>query len=283
MARSLTELIQDTVNATTTVNATIPTDLPEYVGSDTENLYVVGHKGTAPVKIKVRANDCCTGIVLGTEGGTEVEGGVKYGGVFATFEALNEGRDALEDNTLYIVNDKGSIELYLYEAKAHTEGVLHQLSGGVNVILTDPISEVSECPIANQINPVTGELKCNLNELVCGDYFFKNHMELKKFVGDTLSMTSAKGMFAGTRLTEFCGDLSALETADNMFANGPALDHKSITYIADTIKDVRGVVGVHRIHISYNPAEVTEEQKNEFDTEIRAKGWAVIWAEGTTV
>ena len=282
MAKSLTDLLKSKASTSQITNSqsSIPTDLYEYVGSDTNDLYVIGHKGNVPVKIKVRANSCCDGIDLGgnNSGGDTpaVVGGIKKGSSFASFNALHTAYKAglLEANTIYDVSDKGTIEQYIYSVNENGASTLHQISGNFNMIVSDPGSDRSACAL--ELN--NGVLHYNLPELVIGDYLFKGWKEMTTFISDTPSLTSGKQMFKNTSLTTFCGELSALENGEEMFGTGVKLDYDSVLSIVDSIKDVSSISGAHYIHIGYNSndSELVSE-KDSLTTEFTNKGWNVIW------
>ena len=282
MAKSLTDLIKSKANTvpTPTQQSTVPTNLPEYVGSNTENLYVIGHKNGVPVKIKVRANSCCDGIDLGGNGSSSddpiIQGSIKKGASFASFNALYTAYKAgqLETDTIYDVSDKGTIEQYVYTVDEMNNKAIHQISGNFNIIVSDPGSGRSACTL--ELN--NGILHYNLPELVVGDYLFKGWTEMTAFISDTPSMISAKEMFRNTSLTTFCGELSSLESADHMFGHGVKLDYDSVLNIVDSIKDVKDITGTHNIEIGYNSADIQlAEELNAFQTELNAKGWNVTW------
>ena len=283
MAKSLTDLLKSkaSTSQTTNLQSGIPTDLYEYVGSDTNDLYVIGHKGNVPVKIKVRANSCCDGIDLGgnNSGGGDtptVVGGIKKGSSFASFNALHTAykNSLLEVDTIYDVTDKGTTEQYIYSKDANGITSLHQISGNFNMIVSDPGSDRSACTL--ELN--NGVLHYNLPELVVGDYLFKGWKEMTTFISDTPSLTSGKQMFKNTSLTTFCGELSALENGEEMFGTGVKLDYDSVLNIVDSIKDVSGISGAHYIHIGYNSndSELISE-KDSLTAELTNKGWSVIW------
>jgi hypothetical protein len=286
MAKSLTDLLKSKASTSqqTTQQSSIPTDLYEYVGSDTNDLYVIGHKGNVPVKIKVRANSCCDGIDLGnnTPGGgggeTPTVNGIKKGASFSTFNALYTAYKGslLEANTVYDVSDKGTIEQYIYSVNENGASTLHQISGNFNMIVSDPGAGRSACTL--ELNK--GVLQYNLPELVIGDYLFKGWSEMTAFISDTPSLVSGKQMFKNTSLTTFCGELSALEDGEEMFGTGVKLDYDSILNIVDSIKDVKGIAGTHRIHIGYNSGDSEFiAEKNSLTSELTNKGWSVIWLE----
>ena len=282
MAKSLTDLIKSKANTvpTATQQSTVPTNLPEYVGSNTENLYVIGHKNGVPVKIKVRANTCCDGIDLGGNSSSPdepiIQGGIKKGASFASFNLLYDAYKAgqLETDTIYDVSDKGTIEQYVYTADEMNNKAIHQISGNFNMIVSDPGSGRSACTL--ELN--NGILRYNLPELVVGDYLFKGWTEMTAFISDTPSLVSAKEMFRNTSLTTFYGELSSLESADHMFGYGVKLDYDSVLNIVDSIKDVKDIVGVHNIEIGYDSTdEQLVKELNAFQTELNAKGWNVTW------
>lgn len=286
MAKSLTDLLKSKASTSqqTSQQSSIPTDLYEYVGSDTNDLYVIGHKGNVPVKIKVRANSCCDGIDLGNNnsggggGETPTVNGIKKGASFNTFNALYTAYkgNLLEADTVYDVSDKGTIEQYIYSVNENGTSTLHQISGNFNMIVSDPGAGRSACTL--ELNK--GVLRYNLPELVIGDYLFKGWSEMTAFISDTPSLVSGKQMFKNTSLTTFCGELSALEDGEEMFGAGVKLDYDSILNIADSIKDVSDIAGTHRIHIGYNSADsefITE--KDSLTAELTNKGWSVIWLE----
>jgi hypothetical protein len=283
MAKSLTDLIKSKANTvpTPTQQSAVPTNLPEYVGSNTENLYVIGHKNGVPVKIKVRANSCCDGIDLGGGGGSSpdepiIQGGIKKGASFASFNALYAAYKAeqLETDTIYDVSDKGTIEQYVYTIDENGNKAIHQISGNFNMIVSDPGSGRSVCTL--ELN--NGALHYNLPELVVGDYLFKGWTEMTSFVSDTLSLVSAKEMFRNTSLRTFCGELSSLESADHMFGHGVKLDYDSVLNIVDSIKDVKDIAGTHNIEIGYNSADTQlVEELHTLQSELNAKGWNVSW------
>ena len=282
MAKSLTDLIKSKANTvpTATQQSVVPTNLPEYVGSNTENLYVIGHKNGVPVKIKVRSNSCCDGIDLGGNNSSPdepiIQGGIKKGASFASFNLLYEAYKTgqLETDTIYDVSDKGTIEQYVYTVDEMNNKAIHQISGNFNMIVSDPGSGRSACTL--ELN--SGILRYNLPELVVGDYLFKGWTEMTAFISDTPSLVSAKEMFRNTSLTTFYGELSSLESADHMFGYGVKLDYDSVLNIVDSIKDVKNIAGAHNIEIGYNSSDIQlVEELNAFQTELNAKGWNVTW------
>lgn len=64
MSSKISDILNRSSSRKTGGTSKIPTNLPTYTASDVDELFVVGHKGDIPVKIKVRSNDCCNGIEL---------------------------------------------------------------------------------------------------------------------------------------------------------------------------------------------------------------------------
>ena len=272
MAKSLSDIVRDT---TATKNTQLNLgSLPEYVASDTDELYVVGVKDNENVKIKVRSNSCCEGIELvggGGGGETDVTTALKQGKSYTTFQALYDERNILEVNTIYNVTDKGTTEQYVCIPGADGIGkVISQVSGGINVILEN--KEVSDCPL--DLN--SGEVNYALPELICGDYFFKGHKELRKFIGDMPSLKSGVDMFKDTSLTVFLGELSSLTNGRGMFGKGVKLDYDSIISIVDSLSKMTDDE-IHSIHIGYDTKLVTSDDISEFEKELTQKGWSFTW------
>lgn len=276
MAKSLSDIVRktNTSNTKTTQQRLGPDDFIEYAGSNTDGLYVVGYKGDAPVKIKVRSNSCCDGIDLGgggsSGGETIIQGGLKNGETFKTFDELYEKLSSLEENTIYSVSDKGTTEQYI--CVINDDGLsreLIQIAGGINIKISNPGDTPSDCPL----DLTSGIIDYPLSELVNGDYFFKNHPELHTFISDTPSLVSGRQMFWGTSLTTFRGGLSALIDGYGMFGKGVKLDYESILYIVDSLSPIQS----GQIHIGYDSTSLSEEDKISFSEELRDKGWTVTW------
>ena len=278
MAKSLTDLLKSKPSTPqkSTQQSSIPTDLYEYVGSNTDDLYVIGHKGNVPVKIKVRANSCCDGIDLGNNAGGD--GGIKKGRSFDTF---NDLRNALELNllsvdTIYDVTDKGTIEQYIYTTNENGLTTLEQIGGNFNMIVSDPGDGESICPLKLE----DGTLHYNLPELVIGDFLFKGWKKLTSFISDTPALISGNEMFQNTSLRTFYGELSSLENAEWMFGKGVKLDYDSILNIVDSIKNIKDI-GLNRvIHIGYDSTDNEFiKEKVSLTNELTDKGWTPIWLE----
>ena len=283
MAKSLTDLIKSKANTVPTPpqqNVDDPRTYPEYIGSSTDELYVIGYRKGEGVRIKVRANNCCEGIELSGDGPSPdepiIQGGIKKGASFASFNLLYNAYKAgqLETNTIYDVSDKGTIEQYVYIVDEMSNKAIIQISGNFNMIVSDPGSGRSACTL--ELN--NGALHYNLPELVVGDYLFKGWAEMTAFISDTPSLISAKEMFRNTSLTTFYGELSSLESADHMFGHGVKLDYDSVLNIVDSIKDVKDIAGTHNIEIGYDSTDdELVKELNAFQTELTTKGWNVTW------
>ena len=269
MAKSLSDIVRGNNTATKTTQHQLgPDDFPEYAGSNTDGLYVVGYKGDSRVKIKVRSNSFCDGIDLGSSGIPGYETGLKHGKTYATFRALYDDRNNLELDTIYTVADKGTSEQYiclLSEDGVHYN--IAQTSGGINVILAN--KNISDCPL----DLSSGIINYPLPELVCGDFFFKGHDELHTFIGDMPSLETGVEMFWNTNLTTFSGELSSLRNGDRMFGRGVKLDANSILCIVDSLS----FVDSGKIHIGYDTSKVTAKEIKEFENEFTTKGWTVTW------
>lgn len=271
MAKSLADIVRKSKPAATTQVQEYPGPefFPEYVGSDTDELYVVGYKGNSHVKIKVRSNSCCDGIDLDGSstpgGGTIVYDGLKAGATFKSLDELSNQLDVLEEKTIYSVKDKGTLEQYIID-----KGALLQISGNTNVIVNDPgLYDPSVCPV----DTTSGIVNYSLSELTNGDFFFKNHTELHTFIGDIPYLTSGKEMFWNTSLTTFRGELSNLTEGYGMFGKGCKLDYDSILYIVDSLSSVSSA----KIHIGYDSTQLSDAEKDAFTAELEEKGWTVTW------
>lgn len=192
---------------------------------------------------------------------------------YSTVEALTTDIDLLEENKVYWVNDKGTIEQYIKQG----DKVL-QISGGFNIKKESPEDENWTMPW----NVDTEEIEGNLSELVDGSYLFDDYHNLRVFTGDTNNMTHAVEMFKGTKLEEFRGELSSLVTAAGMF-EGCKLDLESIINIIDTLESYDDGKINHKLTIGYNPSISADEDTNKelqnLMEEGELKGWDINWQE----
>ena len=192
---------------------------------------------------------------------------------YSTVEALTADIDLLEENKVYWVNDKGTIEQYIKQG----DKVL-QISGGFNIKKESPDDENWTMPW----NVDTEVIEGNLSELVDGSYLFDDYHNLRVFTGDTNNMTHAVEMFKGTKLEEFRGELSSLVTATGMF-EGCKLDLESIINIIDTLESYDDGKINHKLTIGYNPSISADEDTNKelqnLMEEGELKGWDINWQE----
>lgn len=285
-----------------------------YTGSSTNNLYVLALKDGKEVKIKVKDLNCCGPIKVdeivkdavsyhtlnellkAQENGELVNGtiyivegkeylyyqnvlnsldrgtvsGLVFGSSYETFELLDEARKKgdLFPNTIYTVLDKGSIEQYILQ-----DNKAIQISGQFNNI----VEGSSEDEKKDDVSPLeqVNSIDYNLEELVNGNYRYKNHSELTSVISDMPALQSAIQMFWGCPLTYFCGNLDSLEEAYGMFF-GSKLDEDSIINIVDGIKNHGADAEKRSIIIGYN-SSVSEAFLQNISQEFSSKGWEVQW------
>ena len=286
-----------------------------YTGTNTKDLYVLALKNGKEVKLKVREINCHSGIVVEPiaiddvtyktveellsaplkdlqnntiyivsdgstsyryffyEGyltllnnGENVSLGTTYGGKYESYQTLYSDIANLEENTIYTVDDKGTIEQYIFK-----NNELTQISNGINTITVDPGDNKSNTDNVGEI------IDYNMPELVNGDYRYKNHSQLHTVISDMPNLESGIEMFKGTSLKAFCGNLSSLKEAKDMFGEGCELDESSIINIIDGIPDwSTSPYKPYIITISHD-SSITEELRNEFDAEALLKGWEIEW------
>lgn len=238
-----------------------------YTGSDTTGLYVTGLKNGKEIKIKVKDLSCCGGIILdGTDGATE--NAIRIGETFNSLKSLSEA--TLSENTIYFVNDKGTIEQYVFQ-----DGNLIQIAGNLNEIISG--NEENEDEKSSTLEDEDGIIDYNLPELVNGDYRFKNHSNITTVYCDMPSLISGVQMFYGTSLKSFCGNLSSLDNGRHMFSRGCKLDEESIISIVDGIKDWSFDTAEHIIEIGYDSSKVSASFISDVEREFISKGWIVNW------
>ena len=238
-----------------------------YTGSDTTGLYVTGLKNGKEVKIKVKDLSCCGGIIL-DGGDSTIENAIHAGETFSSLKELSEA--TLSENTIYFVNDKGTIEQYIFQNKN-----IIQIAGNLNEIISG--NEENEDEKSSTLEDEDGIINYNLPELVNGDYRFKNHSNITTVYCDMPSLISGVQMFHGTSLTSFCGDLSSLANGRWMFGKGCKLNEESIISIVDSIKDWSFDTAEHIIEIGYDSSKVSTSFISEIEKEFISKGWVVNW------
>ena len=190
-----------------------------------------------------------------------------YSTSFASFEALRNHK-SLAENIIYTVDDKGTLKQYIYK-----NGKIVQIAGAINDVVEGNVDDES---VSSTSNIPNGIINYNLEELVNGDYRYKNHSELHTVVCDMPCLVSGVQMFWGTSLTSFCGSLSSLENGYGMFGKGCKLDEDSIINIVDSIKENDSETPNH-ITIGYNSSLVSSNLIADFNKEFVSKGWQVTW------
>ena len=186
--------------------------------------------------------------------------GLTYGNSYKSYEELRGDLENLTENTLYTVNDKGTVEQYIFK-----DAKLTQISGAINDV-NDNVPEIIE----------DGTIAYNMPELVNGDYRYKDHAELTTVICDMPNLKSAYQMFMGTSLVGFCGSLSSLEDGRDMFGKGCRLDDASIINVIDSIPDYSATETMHHLTISYG-SEVTNDLIEEMTNDALSKNWEVEW------
>lgn len=288
-----------------------------YTGSSSDNLFVAGWKNGKEIKLRVKDLGCHGGInvdgitisneyssvtqlqealskaelvegtiyiVTNSEGisvqffyyagsltqiganGQAGTNGLLVGATFPTYEDLSKA--ALEENKIYTVIDKGTIEQYIFK-----DNKIIQISGAVNEITDDSgddnISEVATIP--------NGILDWNLNELINGNYRYKNHTELHTVISDMSSLVTGIEMFHGCPLVSFTGDLSSLKDGRGMFGKKCKLDDVSVITIIDCLPNLTGVDSPAIISIGYDSSKLSDEDKLALETEALNKNWVIDW------
>lgn len=184
---------------------------------------------------------------------------------YSSLDELVNDISNLEDNKVYWVNDKGTVEQYIKK-----EDSVYQISGGFNVKKDSTDSIKWEMPWDTSVT----EIECNLPELVDGSYLFKDYINLESFYGDTINMTKAVEMFKGTKLKSFAGELSSLDDGTEMFS-GCSLDYDSIVNIIDTLADYTD--GNNHIITIGHDSSINESDLNELKVEGESKGWTILF------
>lgn len=195
----------------------------------------------------------------------------EYGKSYETLGKLIDDISSLEEGKVYSVTDKNTIEEYILK-----DGEVVQVSGGFNMQVSgDMDDETAVSPMRDKIE--NGEIMYNMPELVNGDFLFKGCDNLKIFVSDTPSLTTARQMFYNcVNLETFCGVLSLLEDGTDMFV-GCKLDEESILNIVDSINDFGQDGETRIITIGYNPESIIDGSIEDYTEEFSQKGWTVEW------
>lgn len=198
--------------------------------------------------------------------GEKITLGTSYGGKYESYYSLYNDIANLEENTIYSVDDKGTIEQYIFK-----DNELTQISSGINSITVDPGNDKSNTANVGEI------INYNMPELVNGNYRYKNHSQLNTVISDMPNLESAIDMFKGTSLKVFYGNLSSLKEARGMFDQGCELNEDSIINIIDGIPDWSTSPDKPHIITISPDSFITEELQNEFEAEASIKGWQIDW------
>ena len=198
--------------------------------------------------------------------------GFEYGESYLSLGELIDNISNLEEGKVYSVTDKNTIEEYILK-----DGEVVQVSGGFNMQVSGDIEDTTAVsPMRDKID-ANGEIMYNMPELVNGDFLFKGCDNLKIFVSDTPSLTTARQMFYNcVNLETFCGVLSLLEDGTDMFV-GCKLDEESILNIVDSINDFGQDGETRIITIGYNPESIIDGSIEDYTEEFSQKGWTVEW------
>lgn len=208
------------------------------------------------------------GRLIPLDSNTLISAGLNYGESYKTFNDLYNNKNNLKENTIYSVNDKGTIEQYIFK-----NSKLSQIGNNINEIIEGSENNSEE---VSEIEPIeNGCLNYNLLELVNGNYRYKNHTELNVVISDMPALESAIQMFYGTGLTTFCGTLASLKNGKDMFT-GCNLDENSLINIIDSIPNHKDSSEIHTLTLSYN-SSIEDEIIASLDNEAKLKNWNIDW------
>lgn len=189
---------------------------------------------------------------------------VIFSKTFTSFAELKSS--SLAENIIYTVNDKGTLEQYIYR-----NGKIIQISGSLNEITDGSDDNEAKAETAEDED---GIIDYNLPELVDGSYRYKNHTNLHTVICDMPALKSGRQMFWGCPLTSFTGDLSSLSDGWGMFGKNCKLDYDSIVNIIDGLPFYDN--GTHEITIGYS-STIQQTEIAALEQELNAKGWQVSW------
>jgi hypothetical protein len=204
-------------------------------------------------------------LTLLNDGG-KITLGISYGRKYESYYSLYNDIANLEENTIYSVDDKGTVEQYIFK-----DNELTQISSGINNITVDPGDNKSNIADVGEI------INYNMPELVNGNYRYKNHSQLNTVISDMPNLESAIEMFKGTSLKVFYGNLSSLKEARGMFGLGCELNEESIINIIDSIPNLYDSPEKPYIITISHDSNITAEQRTEFEVEASSKGWEIEW------
>lgn len=178
---------------------------------------------------------------------------------------VNEAGIWTDDNTINEIYYSSPV---LVE-KINVSENLQNLVDGSNLFASTP------SPLFD--NETLVKFVARLTSLEVADNMFYGCTELRYFKAINLGkLRSAFGMFSGCfKMTQFDGDLSALEDGEDMFY-GCKLGVRTLQRIANTIKTHTS--GTHKITIGMNCKE-SEYETSSYKTHIvtiKEKGWDVL-------
>lgn len=189
---------------------------------------------------------------------------VVFSKTFTSFAELKAS--SLSENIIYTVNDKGTLEQYIYR-----NDKIVQISGSLNEITLGSDDDEAK---AETVEDEDGIIDYNLPELVNGSYRYKNHTNLHTVICDMPALKNGRQMFWGCPLTSFAGNLSSLEDGWGMFGKNCKLDYDSIVNIIDGLPVYDS--GNHEITIGYI-STIPQVEIAALELELKAKGWSVYW------
>lgn len=169
----------------------------------------------------------------------------------------------------YIANSYGT-----YTVKTDN-GNLHLNIGGLWIVSDNPYHDWVPGGTTQIINGVCDDLTFVNYEKMVGIHGDRLPQTLTTFITDMPWQTTGDGLFSGTSLSTFRGNLGSLETANSMFA-GCRLDADSVMYIADGIKDWgTSPASVHNITIDVDSTLTSDAEIAGYFAELAQKGWTV--------
>jgi len=129
-----------------------------YTSSNTDDLYVLGLKDGQNVRIKVKDLSCHSGIIInsGSEDSLSISS-TFYSSYDELYNDFKENK--LKSNTIFIVNDKGTLEQYII----HNNSII-PIGGGINTITEGVENNKNE--ISSTARDNDGIIDYNMPELV---------------------------------------------------------------------------------------------------------------------
>jgi hypothetical protein len=129
-----------------------------YTSSNTDDLYVLALKDGQNVRIKVKDLSCHSGIILNSGSGDSLSISSTF---YSSYDELYNDfkKNKLNSNTIFIVNDKGTLEQYII----HNNSII-PIGGGVNTITEGVEDDKNEISLTARDND--GIIDYNMPELV---------------------------------------------------------------------------------------------------------------------